>query len=141
MEGREDSEGENWSERERGRRHGLTASPGGLKFRQPLSAAVRHRCGPLALESRIPTSRELHSSPCFSLNLLSIIGPVEKKKRRQLYVSQQASQHIYQADLALSALSFLTAMSVGGLILGWALQDRETTAKVLNSEPLKGNCP
>jgi len=75
------------------------------------------------------------------LNLLSIIGPVEKKKRRQLYVSQQASQHIYQADLALSALSFLTAMSVGGLILGWALQDRETTAKVLNSEPLKGNFP
>jgi hypothetical protein len=76
------------------------------------------------------------------LNLLSIVGPVGKKT--PTLRPQRASQQTYlqyQSDLGLSALSFLTAKSVGGLILGLPLQDRETTAKVLNPEPFKGNCP
>lgn len=73
------------------------------------------------------------------LNLLSIVDSVEKKA--PTLRPQRASQHVYQSDLGLSTLSFLTAKSVRRLILDLSLQDRETTAMVLNSEPFEGNCP
>jgi hypothetical protein len=74
------------------------------------------------------------------LNLLSIIDSVEKKTPTLLPPASFTTCLQYKSDLGLSAPSFLAAKSVGGLILGLSLQDRETTAKVLNSEPFKGNC-
>jgi hypothetical protein len=56
------------------------ASPGRLKFRQPLSAAVRLRCGPLALEARIENPHQPRTSlVTMPLNFLSIVDPIEKK--------------------------------------------------------------